>query len=97
MCHKGVVDAAHEPLMVWPARANLHDFRAVTPCAFIDVQAPPYGERDCRWYATAEKLEVGKTVELQETEAPYTPFVHTTYRGPAIRSGSKRALWGAPV
>ena len=89
MCHNGVVDAAHEPLMVWPSRANLHDFRAVTPCAFIDVQAPPYDEaqgRDCRWYSAVEALEVGETVELQETERPYTPFVHATYQGPEIRS-----------
>ena len=40
-----VMKAPHEPSILFPrSGGNIHSFRALTPCAILDVLSPPYSE-----------------------------------------------------
>ncbi|GMI88850.1 hypothetical protein HRI_002554300 [Hibiscus trionum] len=50
----GVLTAPCETWVLYPTTGgNIHEFRAITPCAVLDVLGPPYSkedDRDCSYY-----------------------------------------------
>lgn len=79
---------------------NIHQFTAITPCAFLDVLGPPYskeGDRDCSYYKdfpytalsngeTELKKEEGSCYAwLEETEVPENSKMDgIEYLGPKV-------------
>lgn len=57
-----------------PRRCNVHEIRAVTPCAILEVQTPPYavdGGRDCHYFEEVEQASATKFL-LREIGCPDT-------------------------
>ncbi|XP_051131757.1 plant cysteine oxidase 2-like [Andrographis paniculata] len=52
---------------------NIHEFRAITPCAVLDVIGPPYSKddgRDCSYYRdTPLNVALDREVDVDEVEA----------------------------
>ncbi|XXG72958.1 hypothetical protein AAC387_Pa07g1943 [Persea americana] len=83
---------------------NLHCFTAITPCAVLDVLAPPYSEvagRHCTYYrdhpyssfATGNMLEMSKREEdyawLETIEAPDDLCIRPgKYDGPSVQQAN---------
>jgi len=90
----GPIDGHQGPIMVWPAAGNLHELHAVTDCAFIDLQAPPYHDRrgrDCRYFVPTP-LATSAEVALYEVPTPPQRFVSRPYHGPRLVTGSPSSL-----
>jgi len=81
-----VLDSSAEPALVLPDVGNLHELTPITPCAMLDVLAPPYAVddgRDCTYY---EEVESGAKHYLQEWEPPAIFRVtRGSYHGPSVR------------
>nr|GMC92164.1 plant cysteine oxidase 2-like [Ipomoea batatas] len=87
---------------------NIHEFKAVTPCAVLDVLGPPYSEddgRDCSHYRDIpyDALSSGKVSEaeedsklfgwLEEIEIPEESKMYVIqYKGPQDRT-LEEGLW----
>ncbi|XAR63864.1 Cysteamine dioxygenase [Bertholletia excelsa] len=97
-----VVTAPCETSVLYPkSGGNLHCFTAVTPCAVLDILAPPYDDavgRTCTYYhdypySTFSTGNVDKPIEKFEEEyawlAPTSPddlyMRRGVYKGPAIQ------------
>ncbi|KAK8564982.1 hypothetical protein V6N13_020111 [Hibiscus sabdariffa] len=65
----GVLKAPCETWVLYPTTGgNIHEFRAITPCAVLDVLGPPYSkedDRDCSYY---KELPLSHGVNEQETD-----------------------------
>ena len=61
----GVITAPVEPQVALPSEGNLHAITALTPCAMLDVIAPPYNTRvagrDCTYYRESPVEDSGAT------------------------------------
>ncbi|KAK9811607.1 hypothetical protein WJX72_006869 [[Myrmecia] bisecta] len=70
-----IVRGGDPPEVLYPTSGgNMHSFTAASPCAVLDLLAPPYAPeagRDCKYYsADKEDVHEGGTVGLQEKVAP---------------------------
>ena len=61
------MDAENGSAYLLPDRANVHMFRALTPCAILDVLGPPYSAEDdrlCTYYRFKQPKLVVHTLLL---------------------------------
>jgi cysteamine dioxygenase len=92
------ITAPCESSVLYPeAGGNIHSFKAITPCAFLDVQGPPYSDdegRHCTYYrhypftrfSDGEEIRVEEYAWLQERQNIEEEFIVTggSYQGPNI-------------
>ncbi|XP_038992636.1 plant cysteine oxidase 2-like [Hibiscus syriacus] len=89
----GVIKAPCETSVLYPTTGgNIHEFRAITPCAVLDVLGPPYSkedDRDCSYYKDLPVLH-GVNEEddlrwLEENQAPENSEMdRIEYLGPQL-------------
>jgi cysteamine dioxygenase len=98
--HNRNFTAEDAPISLFPTNGgNIHQFKAVTDCAVLDLLSPPYSTddgRDCTYYrpiktSTRTASAPGVTLFLEECDPPEN-FVITTerYRGLPVDSTSRR-------
>ncbi|KAL4302592.1 hypothetical protein GQ457_10G014440 [Hibiscus cannabinus] len=90
----GVVKAPCETRVLYPTRGgNIHEFRAITPCAVLDVLGPPYSkeeDRDCSYYkdlplSHGEESESDNLRWLEEIGVPENSKMdRIEYMGPQL-------------
>ncbi|XP_061364226.1 plant cysteine oxidase 4-like [Gastrolobium bilobum] len=84
-----VIKAPHEPSILFPrSGGNIHSFKALTPCAILDVLSPPYSEefgRPSTYYSDAPIPSLTGYAMLEEKPLPNDLVVHgAPYLGPSI-------------
>ncbi len=70
--------AEDAPMSLFPTNGgNIHQFKAITACAVLDLLSPPYSTedgRDCTYYRpvapTATATTPGESILLEECDAP---------------------------
>ncbi|KAK9787011.1 hypothetical protein WJX73_001587 [Symbiochloris irregularis] len=95
--HDRILKAAHSPAALFPhSGGNVHEFTAVTPCAVLDVLAPPYDshdpEKDCAYFRRipdSASSTARPSAILQPCRQPADFFVASQhYRGiPVVPEG----------
>ncbi|XP_057439950.1 plant cysteine oxidase 4-like isoform X2 [Lotus japonicus] len=86
-----VMKAPHEPTVLFPrSGGNIHSFRALTPCAILDVLSPPYSEEFARpstYYSDVPIPSLNGYAILEEKPLPSDLVVHgAQYLGPSIET-----------
>jgi plant cysteine oxidase len=97
--HNRNFTAEDAPMSLFPTNGgNIHQFKAVTDCAVLDLLSPPYSTedgRDCTYYrptvATGAASIPGESIVLEECDPP-EDFVITSeqYHGLAVNPASRR-------
>ncbi|GMH39098.1 hypothetical protein BSKO_06996 [Bryopsis sp. KO-2023] len=96
----GQLKGSESTSVCFPNHANIHAFRAITPCAVLDVMSPPYDVdegRDCTYYREVFPAAVQETddglinananmlVRLEPCNPPRSLYVrHGTYSGVVV-------------
>ncbi|KAK7385326.1 hypothetical protein VNO78_31042 [Psophocarpus tetragonolobus] len=84
-----VIKAPHEPSILFPrSGGNIHSFTALTPCAILDVLAPPYSDefgRPSTYYSDIPIPSLNGYAILEEKPMPSDLVVQAApYLGPSI-------------
>ena len=92
MCITSVKSSFEKPWLLTPSQSNIHEFKAISTCAILDVLMPPYQEpeRPCNYYAYAlpsdsNELKVGERTQLIHIDEPSWSLPYAVrYRGPRV-------------
>lgn len=79
-----VTESCQDIAILTPKKGNIHSISAVDgPAAFIDFLIPPYGDKDCHYFAITDATDDIHT--LQQIPCPSWYWcAHAPYRGSLI-------------